>query len=156
LCGRIFVSPIVTSASALRFRADLVTHFPELIRALQETPFSLLALLSRSRWIVVNFLAELWSNRRFSPPISVCSFNLFARARCPVEFALLQVIPPVHRGRRVGSERRRFKPSIRRGAQGLSQRIPSADIASNVLDKPIRLESSADARSEVMTAACCP
>ena len=48
--AHISVAPLFTQPSAFRFRANLVTQIPELLRSFKEPPFSLLALLSRSKW----------------------------------------------------------------------------------------------------------
>ena len=43
--------PVVTQPSAFRFRANLVTQIPELLRSFKQPPFSLLPLLIGSRWV---------------------------------------------------------------------------------------------------------
>jgi hypothetical protein len=48
--AHISVAQLFTQPSAFRFRANLVTQIPELLRSFKEPPFSLLALLSRSKW----------------------------------------------------------------------------------------------------------
>jgi hypothetical protein len=42
---------VVTQPLAFRFRANLVTQIPELLRSFKEPPFSLLPLLIGSRWV---------------------------------------------------------------------------------------------------------